>query len=92
MSVTPRSRNQSSTPSTSFSGADAPDVMPTISTPSSQRLVDLRRVVDQVRGTPPARATSTRRFEFDELREPTTSSRSISPSISFTAHCRFEVA
>jgi hypothetical protein len=42
--------------------------------------------------TPPTRATSTRRFEFDELREPITSRRSISASISFTAHCRLEVA
>jgi hypothetical protein len=42
--------------------------------------------------TPFARATSTRRFEFDEFREPITSSSSISPSISLTAHCRFEVA
>ena len=42
--------------------------------------------------TPPACATSTSRFEFDELREPTTSSSSISASISFTAHCRLEVA
>ena len=42
--------------------------------------------------TPPARATSTSRFEFEEFREPTTSSRSISAIISLTAHWRFEVA
>jgi hypothetical protein len=29
---------------------------------------------------------------LDELRDPITSRRSISPSISFTAHWRFEVA
>ena len=55
-------------------------------------LVDLGLVVDQVRRDAAARATSTSRFEFDELREPITSSRSISRSISFTAHWRFEVA
>jgi 4-hydroxy-3-methylbut-2-en-1-yl diphosphate reductase len=37
-------------------------------------------------------ATSTSRSEFDEFRDPTTRSRSTSPSSSFTAHCRFEVA
>ena len=36
MSVTPRARNQSQTRFTSFSGADAPDVIPTVSTSSSQ--------------------------------------------------------
>ena len=41
---------------------------------------------------PLARAVSTSRFEFDELREPMTSSTSISESISFTAHWRLEVA
>ena len=43
-------------------------------------------------GTSAARATSTSRFEFDELREPITRRRSIWPSRSFTAHCRLEVA
>ena len=85
-------RNQSQTRSTSFSGAEAPEVMPTTSTPSSQ--LSSISVSSSIRcaATPPARATSTSRFEFDELREPITSSRSISASISFTAHCRLEVA
>ena len=57
------------------------------------RLVDLAsRRRSGATATPFARATSTSRFEFDELREPITSSRSISPSISLTAHWRFEVA
>ena len=56
------------------------------------RFVDLGLVVDQIGGRPAARAVSTRRFEFDELRDPITSRRSISGSISFTAHWRFEVA
>ena len=49
-SVTPRARNQSQTRLTSFSGAEAPEVIPTtrISSPN-QRLVDLGLVVDQVR-------------------------------------------
>ena len=34
MSVVPRSRNQSQTRFTSFSGADAPEVMPTVVAPS----------------------------------------------------------
>ena len=48
-SSTPRARNQSQTRSTSFSGAEAPDVMPTVSTPVEPALVDLGLVVDQVR-------------------------------------------
>ena len=89
---TPLARNQSQTRLTSFSGADALDVTPTGRTPSSQSRVDLGLVVDQVDATPPARATSTSRFELEELREPITSNRSTSVSISFTAHCRLEVA
>ena len=53
--VTPRARNQSQTRFTSRSGAEAPEVTPTVVTPSSQRLVDLRLVVDQV-GRHPAGA------------------------------------
>ena len=41
ISVTPNALNQSQTRSTSFSGADAPDVTPTTSTPVEPRLVDL---------------------------------------------------
>src|SRR5262249_16329509 len=92
MPSTPRVRNQLHTPVTSFSGADAPDVRPTTDTPSSQRSSISDSSSIRYDATPLACATSTRRLEFDELREPTTSSRSISPSISFTAHCRLEVA
>jgi hypothetical protein len=42
--------------------------------------------------TPPARATSTSRFEFDEFRDPITSSSSTTSSRSLTAHCRLDVA
>ena len=89
---TPRARNQSQTRLTSFSGADAPDVTPTVRTPSSQAASISVSSSIRYEATPPARATSTRRFEFDELREPITSRRSTSVSISFTAHCRLEVA
>ena len=92
-SVTPRALNQSQTRRTSFSGAEAPEVMPTTLISSSNQASSIS-VSSSIRydGTPPARAVSTRRFEFEELREPITSSRSIFPSSSFTAHCRFEVA
>ena len=42
--------------------------------------------------TPASRATSTSRFEFDELRDPITSTRSTSRTSAFTAAWRFEVA
>ena len=73
-------------------GAEAPDVRPTTSTPSSH--ASSMSVSSSINWppTPPARATSTSRFEFDEFRDPTTSRRSISAIISFTAHCRLDVA
>ena len=46
---TPRARNQSQTRVTSRSGADAPEVMPTVVDAVEPALVDLRLVVDQVR-------------------------------------------
>ena len=49
-SSAPRSRKKLTRPSTSSSGALAPEVMPTVSTPSSQSSLDLGVVVDQVRG------------------------------------------
>ncbi len=77
MSETPRARNHSQTAVTSRSGADAPEVTPTTEMPSSQR--SSISVASSIRcdGTPPLSAVSTRRFEFDEFVEPTTSSRSI---------------
>jgi hypothetical protein len=89
---TPWARNQSQTRVTSRSGADAPDVIPTVSIPSSHASSISASSSIRCDGTPDARATSTSRFEFDEFREPITSSRSISPSMSFTAHWRLEVA
>jgi hypothetical protein len=77
---------------TSFSGAEAPEVTPTVVTPASQ--TGSISVSSSIRydAIPPARATSTSRFELEELREPITSSSSISSSISFTAHWRLDVA
>ncbi len=49
-SSAPRSRKSSTSASTSSSGALAPEVMPTVSTPSSHSSSDLGVVVDQVRG------------------------------------------
>ena len=89
-----RSRaNQSTTRRTSDSGALAPLVMPTVLDAVQPGGVDGRLVLDQVgSATPASRATSTRRFEFDELRDPITSTRSTSRTSAFTAACRFEVA
>ena len=92
MSSTPRARNQSHTRATSFSGAEAPDVMPTVSTPSSQSSSISVSSSIRCAAVPAATAVSTRRFEFEEFLEPITSRRSISESISFTAHWRLEVA
>ena len=91
-SSTPRARNQSHTRVTRRSGADAPEVIPTVSAPSSQRSSISLSSSIRWAGTPAARATSTSLFEFDELREPITRRRSISPSMSFTAHWRLDVA
>jgi hypothetical protein len=90
--VTPRARNQSHTRVTSFSGAEAPDVMPTVRIPSSQASSISVSSSTRCACAPAARAVSTSRFEFDEFFEPITSRRSISESMSFTAHCRLEVA
>ena len=64
------------------SGADAPAVMPTVAAPSAatrRRCPSRRR--RGTRGRPRARATSTRRFELDEVSEPTTSTTSASRAI-----------
>ncbi len=91
-SVTPRWANHASTRCTSFSGADAPDVIPTVSTPSNQRSSISLSSSMRKDGTPRARETSTSRFELEELREPITRRTSTSESIAFTARCRLVVA
>ena len=77
---------------TSSSGALAPEVMPTVSTPSSQASSTCVSLSIRCDCAPCSRATSTRRFEFDELREPMTSTRSHSGAICLTAAWRFVVA
>ena len=75
ISFTPRSRNQSQTRRTSSSGAEAPEVMPTTVTPSSQRSSISVSSSIRYQATSAARATSTSRLEFGEFDEPITSSR-----------------
>ena len=67
-SVTPRSRKYSTSRLTSVSGALAPDVMPTVYTPSSQASSTCVSLSIRCDWAPCSRATSTRRLEFDELR------------------------
>ncbi len=59
---------------TRSSGTLAPEVSPTVVAPSSHSSWISCGEVDQVRrpGAPASSATSTRRTELDELREPTT--------------------
>ena len=74
-------------------GADAPAVMPTVAAPRQPLRLDVGGVVDQVGRRPrTAAATSTSRSEFEELAEPTTSTRSDSAAIARTACCRLVVA
>ena len=78
-STSPRARNHCTTRCTRRSGAEAPDVMPMrVAPPSSQ--VGSMAVSSSIRyaGAPCSRATSTSRHEFEELREPITSTRSTS--------------
>ena len=67
MSSIPRARNQSQTSPTSRSGAEAPDVRPTVSTPSSQASSISATSSTRCASTPAAWATSTSRFEFEEF-------------------------
>ncbi len=55
-------------------------------------LLHLVGAVDQVRRAPRSRATSTRRFEFEEFVEPITRTRSHCAAIWLTAAWRFVVA
>ena len=61
------------------SSSQAGSISPALSTRSARR-------------APFSRATSTSRTEFDELREPTTITRSECPAICLTAPWRFWVA
>ena len=88
----PRSRKNSTRRWTSSSGALAPEVMPTTRLPSSHSSRTCVSLSIRYESAPWSRATSTSRFEFDELREPITSTRSHSRAICRTAIWRFVVA
>ena len=68
MSLTPRARNSSTSSWTRFSGALAPEEMPTTRRPSSHSSCTSPALSIRCASVPQSRATSTSRFEFDELR------------------------
>ena len=86
------SRKYATTRSTSDSGAEAPEVMPTVG--DALEPGGSMSVSSSIRwaGTPISRVTSTSRLEFDEFREPITSTRSTSRASCLTAFWRFWVA
>src|SRR5690606_22980575 len=89
----PRCASHSRTSSPSPSGTEAPEVRPTVVTPSSQlSSISAAKSTRWASRAPAWRATSTRRLELEELREPTTITRSASAPICLTASWRFCVA
>ena len=66
--------------------------MPTTRAPSSHSSCTCASLSIRCESAPTSRATSTSRLEFDELREPITSTRSHSLAICLTAAWRFVVA
>ena len=91
-SAVPRARNSSTRRWTSSSGALAPELIPTIRLPSSHSSSSWPSLSIRCESAPFSRATSTRRLEFDELREPITSTRSDWRASSLTAAWRLVVA
>src|SRR5438046_757083 len=77
---------------TSSSGALAPEVMPTTRLPSNHSSRTCDSLSMRCASAPWSRATSTSRFEFDELADPITSTRSQCGAIWRTAIWRFVVA
>src|SRR5215212_6918422 len=75
-SSAPRSRKNSTRRWTSSSGALAPEVIPTVSTPSSHSSRTSCSLSIRWDAAPCWRATSTSRFELEEFRDPITSTRS----------------
>src|ERR1019366_5048018 len=84
-SLTPRERKKSTSSPTRFSGALAPDEMPTTRTPLSHCSCTSPALSIRGAAVPQSRATSTRRTEWEELREPITSIRSQLLAICLTA-------
>jgi hypothetical protein len=66
----PRARKNATRRWTSSSGALAPEVMPTTRVPSSHSSRTCSSLSIRYDAAPCSRATSTRRLEFEELREP----------------------
>src|SRR5450631_717107 len=77
---------------TRCSGADAPAVRATVFTSFNHCGWMSRQSSIRCAGVPKLRATSTNRFEFELLSEPTTSSNSAAEATCFTATCLFSVA
>ena len=88
----PRSRKKATSRCTSSSGALAPELIPTTRLPTSHSSRTCISLSTRWDSAPWSRATSTRRFEFEELLEPITSTRSHSPAIWRTASWRLVVA
>ena len=82
----PSSARRSTTSRTRISGTEAPEVRPTVSTPSNQDgSISLAKSTRWAAPAPASRATSLRRTEFEELPEPTTIMRSTLGAIFLTA-------
>ena len=92
MSATPRSRKKPTSSRTRFSGALAPEEMPTTRLSVSHSSRTSLALSIRCASAPKSRATSTSRTEFDELREPITSIRSQLPASCLTAVWRLVVA
>ena len=94
-SVKPCARKASMTPATSSSGTDAPDEMPTASTPSnhdgSSSFASSTRCARPRSPNAPC-ATSMSRTELEEFADPTITTLSDCSATSFTAAWRLDVA
>src|SRR5947209_213910 len=84
-SAVPRARKKSISRWTSSSGALAPEVIPTTRLSSSHPSSTWPAWSIRYESAPYSRATSTSRFELEELREPITSTRSHSAASCLTA-------
>src|SRR5665213_2475671 len=92
MSSTPRARKKPTSSRTRFSGALAPEEIPTTRLSRSHSSRTSLALSIRWASVPQSRATSTSRTEFDELREPITSIRSQLPASCLTAVWRLVVA
>src|SRR5581483_296231 len=91
-SAPPSAATASIKPLTTDSGADAPADTPTVAARASQERSTSVSSSTRYAGVCSRSATSTRRSEFDEVREPTTITTSERRATSRTAAWRFVVA